>query len=169
GGCAAHTPHRLPGGGDWLSSSAGIATASAWPSASLATDRSSPASSANPAQRSRVPPEPGSGRSSRPDSTAARNAAAVDCQAAAPPRPAAAPPRPAAAPPRPPAAPPRPAAASGTARIAAEQVEDVVGVLLLLGEDVLHQPPGGHVGVAKPSDDLLVCGDHDPLGGEVLP
>src|SRR5689334_7776790 len=146
GGWAAHTPHRLPGGGAGPSSSARIATASAWPSASLPSDRSSAARFANAAHRSRVCPEPGSGRSRRPESTAVRNAWPVTCQAGVP------------------RWPPEPS--SGT--IGAEQVEDVVGVLFLLGQDVLNQPPGGHVGVAEPPDDLLVRGDHDALGGEVL-
>jgi hypothetical protein len=74
GGFAAHTPHRLPGSGRGPPSSARIATASAYPSASLASDRSSPARSANAAHRSLVAPEPGCGRFSRPDSTAAANA-----------------------------------------------------------------------------------------------
>jgi hypothetical protein len=84
GGLAAHTPQRRPGSGRGPSSSARIATASACPSASLASDRSSPARSANAAQRCLVAPEPGRGRSSRPDSTAAANARAVRCQAAGP-------------------------------------------------------------------------------------
>src|ERR1700722_1423173 len=84
GGLAAHTPQRLPGSGRGPPSSARIATASACPSPSLASDRSSPARPAKAARRSLVAPEPGSGRSSRPDSTAAANARAVLRQAAGP-------------------------------------------------------------------------------------
>ncbi|HTS97294.1 MAG TPA: hypothetical protein VMI33_11780, partial [Streptosporangiaceae bacterium] len=82
GGFAAHTPQRLPRSRHGPSSSARIATASAWPSLSRASDRSSPARSANAAQRSQVAPEPGSGTSSLPDSTAAVNARAACCHAA---------------------------------------------------------------------------------------
>ena len=78
-----HTP-AAAGSGRGPPSSARIATASACPSASLARDRSSPARSANAAHRSLVAPEPGSGRFSLPDSTAAANAAALRCQAACP-------------------------------------------------------------------------------------
>src|SRR5580693_4857679 len=77
GGCAAQTPQRVPAGGVAWPSSARMASASAWPSASRPSERSSPARSARTAQRSRVRPPPGSGRFSRPDSTAARNAAAT--------------------------------------------------------------------------------------------
>ena len=66
---------RLPGG--LAPSSAKMATASVCPSASRARERSSSARSASAAQRSRVQPLPGSGRSSRPDRTAYAKAAAV--------------------------------------------------------------------------------------------
>src|SRR3984885_1189451 len=79
GGFAAHTPQRLPCSGLGPPSSARIATASACPSHSRASDRSSPARSANAAHRCLVAPEPGSGRSSPPDATTAANAQAVRC------------------------------------------------------------------------------------------
>jgi hypothetical protein len=44
----------------------------------------------------------------------------------------------------------------------AEQVVEIVGVLLFLLEDLLHQPPRGRIGVADPWDDLLVAGAYDP-------
>ena len=50
-----------------------------------------------------------------------------------------------------------------------EEAEQVVGVLLLDGEDRLHQPAGGRILVAEPADDLAVGLDGDPLGDEVLP
>jgi hypothetical protein len=54
-----------------------MASASECPSASRARERSSSARAASAAQRSRVQPLPGSGRSSRPDRTAYAKAAAV--------------------------------------------------------------------------------------------
>src|SRR3984957_11703842 len=87
GGFAAHTPQRRPGSGRGPPSSARIATASACPSHRRASDRSSPARSASAAHRCLVAPAPGSGRSSRPASTAAANPRAVRRQSAAAPSP----------------------------------------------------------------------------------
>jgi len=52
----------------------------------------------------------------------------------------------------------------------AEKLQQVVGVfLLLLFEDGFEQAASGDVGVADSADDLLVGGDDDPLGHQVLP
>ncbi len=77
GGWAAQTPQREPAGGGGEPSSARIASASACPSDSLASERSSAASRSSAAQRRAVLPPPGSGRFSQPASTARVNASAV--------------------------------------------------------------------------------------------
>ena len=57
----------------------------------------------------------------------------------------------------------RPGPLTAELALVAEQVVEVVRMVLLLLEDLLHQPARGRVGVADPADDLLVAGDDDPL------
>src|SRR2546425_641216 len=61
-------------------------------------------------------------------------------------------------------------AAEGRRRLARvqrlEQRRQVVGVLLFLGEDLLHHPPRGGVVVPEEADDLHVRLDGDPLGDQ---
>src|SRR5205823_10445224 len=49
-----------------------------------------------------------------------------------------------------------------------EEVEQVVGVLLLHRQDVLDHAAAGRVVGPEPADDLLVGGDGHPLGDEIL-
>src|SRR6266568_4606049 len=49
-----------------------------------------------------------------------------------------------------------------------DQREHVLGVLLLLGEDVFHQPAAGGVGIAQEADDFRVGFDGNPLRHQVL-
>src|SRR5581483_8896937 len=49
-----------------------------------------------------------------------------------------------------------------------EQAHQVLGVLLLLGEDLLHEPPRRRVLAAEVVHHLLVAVDGDALGDQVL-
>ena len=49
-----------------------------------------------------------------------------------------------------------------------EQVGEVVGVLLFLGQDLLHQPARVGSSVAQVGDDLAVAVDRDALGDQVF-
>src|SRR5262245_479554 len=49
-----------------------------------------------------------------------------------------------------------------------EEVGEILGVLLLVGEDLLEQPPGRRVVVTDEADHLAVAVDGDPLGHEIL-
>src|SRR5690348_1689601 len=51
---------------------------------------------------------------------------------------------------------------------AVQQVLHVVGVLFLLGEDVLEHALGGGVAVADVVDHLAIAVDRDALGDEIL-
>src|SRR5690242_19238660 len=49
-----------------------------------------------------------------------------------------------------------------------EEADEVVGMLLLGREDLLHHALGGGVAVAEVVDDLAVAVDRDALGDEVF-
>jgi hypothetical protein len=49
-----------------------------------------------------------------------------------------------------------------------EEVEHVVGGLLLDRKDRLHQDTGGRIVAAEPPDDLAVRLDGDPFGDEIF-
>src|SRR4051812_8735798 len=52
---------------------------------------------------------------------------------------------------------------------ALEQGREIIGVLFLLRQDLLHQAPGGRVLLAEVGDHLAVAVDGDALGDQVFP
>src|ERR1022692_692214 len=50
-----------------------------------------------------------------------------------------------------------------------EQFFHIVGVLFLLGQDLLHRDAGGGIVIAKVANDLVIGLHRDPLSDKVLP